>query len=367
MTNAQKESAPFLLYPKDKRFSEAVRQFQGCPTIAVTKKGRVFLGWYSGGTREPHIDNYNLLICSNDGGNSWSFPCLVIESSREKCIHALDIQLWLSPKGELHVYWVQNSVTVTTDGVRPPLPETLPWVSVEGYDFGDFEHSMWMSVCKDPDADVLEFSEPRRVDKGFLRCKPLVLQNGELLAFNYDQLSDKYGYSISTDVGYTYLHRYGAEKIPTRFDEAMAYQRLDGSIRMLARSLSGYLAESISYDNGKSFEPASVSDIPDPSSRFFISRTPSGRVLLVYHDSSVKRTNLTVALSEDDGASWKYKRTIDSRVDISYPDADFYDGKIFLTYDRERTGAKEILFLTFTEEDIIDKTRSIEPRVVSKP
>ena len=53
----------------------------------------------------------------------------------------------------------------------------------------------------------------------------------------------------------------------------------------------------------------------------------------------------------------KYKRCLDARRDISYPDADFYGDKIYLTYDRERTGAKEILFLTLTEEDIVNPTR----------
>ena len=366
MTNAQRECAPFLLYPKDERFSESIRKFQGCPTVAVTRGGRIFLGWYSGGIREPHIDNYNLLTYSDDLGESWSEPLLVIESSCEKCIHALDIQLWLSPKGELHVYWVQNHVTVTTDGVRPPLPKIFPWVSCDGYDFGDFEHSMWMCVCKDPDAERLEFTEPKRVDKGFLRCKPTLLPDGRILAFNYDQYSDRYGYSVSDD-GYTYSHRYGGEKVATMFDEAMAYVREDGSIRMLARTVKGFLAESISYDGGESFEPAHLSDIPDPSSRFFISRTPTGRILLVYHDSSIERTNLTLALSEDDGQSWKYKRTVDTRTQVSYPDADFYGGRIFLTYDRERTGAKEILFLSFTEEDVIDNTRPLEVKIVSKP
>ncbi|MBQ9115979.1 MAG: exo-alpha-sialidase, partial [Clostridia bacterium] len=79
------------------------------------------------------------------------------------------------------------------------------------------------------------------------------------------------------------------------------------------------------------------------------------------------RTNMTVYLSEDDGATWKYRKCIDSRPSLSYPDADFCDGRIYLTYDRERTGAKEILFTSFTEEDIISPTAELNIKIVSKP
>ena len=75
---------------------------------------------------------------------------------------------------------------------------------------------------------------------------------------------------------------------------------------------------------------------------------------------------MSACLSDDDGATWPYKALIDGRTDISYPDVDLLDGKILLTYDRERTKAKEILFVAFTEEDIINGTIPA-PGVVSKP
>ena len=51
-----------ILYrPEDEKYAEHIRKFQGCPTVAVTKKGRVYAGWYSGGVREPHIENYNII------------------------------------------------------------------------------------------------------------------------------------------------------------------------------------------------------------------------------------------------------------------------------------------------------------------
>lgn len=55
---------------------------------------------------------------------------------------------------------------------------------------------------------------------------------------------------------------------------------------------------------------------------------------------------------------------IDERSGVSYPDCvQAPDGTIYLIYDYQRTGAKQILMATFTEQDLAvgkcvsDKTR----------
>ena len=365
--DADKKACDLLVYPDAAFINDRPLKFIGCPTVATTRGGRIFAGWYYGGTKEPHMDNCNLLVMSDDGGESWSEPVLAIPSNRERMVHALDIQLWTAPDGALYVFWVQNNVHKSTDGIRPAeLDCGFPWVSVDGFDFDDFEHAAWFTVCRDPDADLLEFEEPRFMAHGFLRCKPNVLDNGRWLIFDYDQYSERYPYSISDDNGKTFVKKHGAEKQKTLFDEAMAYQKRDGSIRMLARTSLGYIAESYSYDGGESFDRACITDIPNPDTRFYISRTPSGKVLLVNNDSSNTRNNMTVYLSDDDGENWIYKCLIDERVGTSYPDVDFYNGRIYLIYDRERTGAKEILFLDFTEEDIMNGSFCPAPKIIKK-
>ena len=152
MENAEKYACEVLVRPTDLKYAEAIRQFQGCPTIAVTRGGRIYLGWYSGGVREPHIRNYNLLVYSDDQGASWSDPLLVIPGSREKGIHALDIQLFIDPDGALHVLWVQNNVSPTPE-IRPSARPGQPLVFVDGYMFNDFRHSEWEVVCREPDAE----------------------------------------------------------------------------------------------------------------------------------------------------------------------------------------------------------------------
>ena len=159
--NARTIPCDLLYRPTDPRYAENIRQYQGCPTIAVTPGGRICLGWYSGGTTEPHIENYNLLIYSDDEGRTWSAPLLVIPSSREKQIHALDIQLWTDPRGYLHVYWVQNNAQPKPDVLPTPKPNQ-PQVVVDGWLFDDFVHSEWEIICENPDDENRSSSKTAR-------------------------------------------------------------------------------------------------------------------------------------------------------------------------------------------------------------
>lgn len=109
MKNADKTACEVLYKPESDKYDEDIRMFQGCPTVAVTEGGRIYLGWYAGGTGEPHMENYNLLIYSDDDGSTWSKPIIVIPSSYENHVHALDIQLFTDPHGALHIAWVQNN------------------------------------------------------------------------------------------------------------------------------------------------------------------------------------------------------------------------------------------------------------------
>ena len=196
-----------------------------------------------------------------------------------------------------------------------------------------------------------------------------MLSSGRWLLCNYDQLTDTYGYSFSDDAGKHFERRYGAGKIPTPYDETMAYERRDGSIRMLARTVDGTIAETVSRDGGLSFSDAVSTGIPSPNTRFYIGRTPSGRILRVNNDDREVRSKMTVYLSDDDGKTFKYKRRVGDETHLtSYPDVDFYEGRIYLTFDHERTGAREILLSVFTEEDVMaDTDVPIPAKIISKP
>lgn len=360
-------------YPKDERFSDAEVRYQGCPTVAVTRGGRIYVGWYGGGVKEPSLEHFNIVKYSDDGGKSFGEPLLVIESDEKRMVHALDIQLWTAPNGALWLFWVQNNALPMTDDKEYMMVantvDALPVVKADGYIFPDMRHTCWCIVCDEPDAEKPRFSEPRLLDIGFLRCKPLVLEDGRWILFNYDQVGKRYGYMISDDEGKSFTRHYGAEKFCTSYDETMAYQKLDGSLRMFARSRTREIAESVSHDRGLTWSETCSTGIASPDTRFFISRTPSGRVILINNDMKEQRERMSVWLSDDDGESWKYKKLIDDPSHhLTYPDADFYDGKIYIVYDRGRRFENEIHLLITTEEEIMNPDIDVlKSGMVSKP
>jgi hypothetical protein len=255
---------------------------------------------------------------------------------------------------------------VAKEGDNTKWTPANPVCVAEGYVFDDFVHATWEMTCENPDADELVFSKPRYVFDGFMRCKPLFLSSGEWIAFAYDQLSDRHAYNISYDEGKSWTRMHGGKKLLTPFDEGMAYEMKDGTVRLFVRNELGAIGEAYSYDKCKTWTDTSLSDVVAPSTRFFVDRTPTGRIILIHNEHEKNRTNMTIKLSEDDGKTWKYSVCIDDRNDLSYPDAGYYDGRIYLTFDRERRGAKEILFTSFTEDDIINGVKP-EITIVSKP
>lgn len=347
----------------DPKYEEKSRQYQGCPTIAITKKGRIFAAWCSGGKCEPSVENYNVVVYSDDFGKSWSEPVIVFPSSKKTLTQVLDLQLWVSPEGRLFIFIARDDVAINTGNVSGHI-QTPDYVFIRE------NIANWMVVCDNPDDVQLKFNAPECWGTGIMRTDPLVLSNGDWLIFNNEPFRDYYTYSISSDKGKTFTHFKGANKQKVEWAEPMAYEKKNGEVCMFARCQLGKIAKATSFDLGKTWGESGLTEIVAPDSRMFVARTPSGKLLLVHNDHQCMRTNITVSLSEDDGATWKWRKLVDSRKDVSYPDVSFYDGKIYLIYDRERNGvgaAKEILMTVFTEEDLMKENYEFETIIVSKP
>lgn len=159
----------------------------------------------------------------------------------------------------------------------------------------------------------------------------------------------------STDQGRTLSYLGGAEDPTPSFNENTVYERSDGRLVMLFRTdpRSGGIKRCGSSDGGRTWSEPLPFILPGPSSRFMVSRFPSGALLIVTHHQFNGRNNLTALLSDDDGQTFPHSLLIDGRNDVSYPSGNIgKDGRVTLAYDQERTGAREILLASFTEEDI---------------
>ena len=352
---------PAQLYAHTDRpeWKAAGRQWQGIPAIERTGRGRLFACWYSGGkTEEP--GNIIVVEKSDDDGKTWSdgFYTVAHDDGEVRCF---DPALWIDPKGRLWLFWTQS------------------WMYYDNRD------GVWAALCDDPDAENVVFGAPRRLMNGLMLNKPIVTKKGEWLfpaalwsrAFSrpwedHPELRDEELANVyaSLDAGETFERRGGVDMPERAFDEHCLVELSDGRLWMTVRTKYG-IGQAFSADGGRTWENIGPSGHTGPNSRFFVRRLKSGRLIMVNHlnpsyqtnpQTWNARNNLVAMLSDDDGKTWRGVLVLDTRNEISYPDGVQADnGDIYIIYDRERCGAREILMAVFTEEDILEG-RLVSPR-----
>ena len=351
-----KQKSKTTPYPKEVYYEECIRQFQGIPSIAITKNGRIFVSWESGGDHEPDPRQYLIVHYSDDFGQTWSEPVFAVCSIPQEHLWVGDIQLWVNPEGHLHIYWSQQAYKdFHPDGLKN-LYMFPNLISDSRYTF--------LSICQNPDAEILEFSEGMYVFDGTLRNRPLVLDD-KILYPTYNEYEDRFHYMVTEDGGKTFKKHLCGKKVHTDGDEGMLVRIDENTLMYFMRSKTGFVGQSVSKDKGLTWTDCENSSVITPPSRFCIDKLPDGNLVIINNDSNDTRENMVVQLSRDRGKTW-IKKLIDKRWETSYPEFDYYKGKIYAVWDRERVRAKEILFTSFTEEDIINPEFTPTIKVLSK-
>ncbi len=94
---------------------------------------------------------------------------------------------------------------------------------------------------------------------------------------------------------------------------------------------------STSMDNGESWSPAVSSDIPNPGSSLEVISLQDGSWVMLYNDTEDGRHSLALAMSDDEGKTWKWQRHVEKGKPgsggFSYPS--FFqasDGQLHMTY-----------------------------------
>jgi len=346
---------PPLITEPGEQYDDAHRDFNMNCGIAMTPGGRLWACSIAGGDSE---DGFLVCFSSDDDGQTWTQPRLVIDPAdflngvKRRILIA---EFWTDPEGRLWLFF--------------------------DYGVGMFDSriGLWATVCENPDAETPVWSTPVRISHGSLHNKPLVLEDGtwilpvelyfrEYCAWNFKSISptfqgfkeldDQRGITIyvSSDRGKNWKVR-GRIVFPfSAGEEPVCLQKKDGSLWLLVRTPRG-MYQSISKDLGETWsEP--VPAFKHPVARFFVTRLQSGNLLFVRHGSfdgeEKERTRLMAWISSDDGQTWNGGLMLDDRPWVSYPDGfQAEDGRIYITYDRERGNEAEILLAVFTEEDVL--------------
>ncbi len=338
--------------------SQARRTHEGIPSLAVSDvNGRMWATWYASPTGSEDSNNYLVLTTSADGGATWR-EAVIYEPDFQGPVRAFDPELWIAPDGRLRWTW--------TERVVPLAPESKdnPYAGCAANPANDRLMMVELNAEEEPDLAALTAPDNlRQIARGVMMCKPLVAKDGAWLfpVAHWFEAPSASVY-VSTDNGRTFVEL-GGVTLPTEkrtFDEHNLVELRDGTLRAYIRTKAepDGLWEAESTDGGHTWGAPRPSIQPHVTSRVFVRRLASGRLLMVKNGHSGEpgsgRRDMTAYLSEDDGLTWPFALPLDSgRTGVSYPDGQqLPDGRIVIAYDFDRRGSRQILFAVFREEDV---------------
>lgn len=141
------------------------------------------------------------------------------------------------------------------------------------------------------------------------RCKPIRLANGDIL-FGTEFRDEHSRFWYSSDEGRTWHMSSPVSGEPN--EQPTVIQRRDGTLLALLRPDGDIpcIHRSVSRDNGRTWSRAVQTSLPCPFAAIDMVRLADGRVVLAWNNHPDRRNPLTLALSEDEGASWSHVRNL---------------------------------------------------------
>ncbi|MBV9216855.1 MAG: exo-alpha-sialidase [Acidobacteria bacterium] len=310
------------------------------PAITQLADGRTLAAWY-GGSREgaPDVEIYGSFWSPQEG---WTTPISLMSAARAQdelgrfILKLGNPVLFTDRSGRTWLFfgtvsaggWSTSDIQVTFSDDNAaswvpsqhltPAPYTHDGTLVKGEAFEYSDETIGLPVYRG--YGVHSFSELLRIDR-----------KGRVAAI-YD-MADGTGGGLQPVVA------------PLSEKHGVAFQRYFGDAphRMLRGETN---------DAGATWSAPSKTGVPNPDSAIAALTLSDGRLLLAYNNSEDKRDNLTLAISSDEGLTWKnicVLETADERaeptIEFSYPQM-IRDsgGSIQIVYTVNRNAIRHVVF-----------------------
>lgn len=285
-------------------------------TIAQTPEGLVTA--FFGGSDEGN-DDVGIWVCRRDG-STWSAPVevangVVSDDKRYPCWNPV---LYQAPNGPLLLFYKVG-------------PNPMEW---------------WGMLIRSEDHGKT-WSSPERLPEGILgpiKNKP-VLIDGELLCPSSTE-RPKRDWRVhlerTPDLGRTWTKTDSVADPETfRVIQPTILQHAEGKLQILCRSGKGKIAQSWSYDGGKTWSELSGTVLLNPDSGIDAVNLNDGRMLLVYNHTRRGRSPINVALTRE-GNIWEAALELETEPgEFSYPAVICTpDGHAHVTYTWKRKKIK---------------------------
>ncbi|MFL5245697.1 MAG: exo-alpha-sialidase [Gemmataceae bacterium] len=288
-------------------------------TLVETEPGKLLAAWFGG--KDEGAADVKIWKAQFDG-KAWSKPEIAAEEPGVPCWNPV---LFLSQSKILSLFYKA--------GTNP-----MSWT-------GYVRHSR--------DAGKT-WEKPRQLPAGILgpiKNKPIQQADGTILAGTSVESYKAWACWLerSKDDGKTW-HRFGPIAVPDHpygIIQPTLFETSDRRVVALCRSRGlGFIVQAESKDGGETWSPAKPTELPNPGSGIDLVRTAKGQLFLVYNHSKKDRSPLNLALSEDEGKSWKMVATLEDQAgEFSYPAIiQAGDGQLHISYTWNRRHIKHLAF-----------------------
>jgi len=340
--------------------------------IVECPNGDLLACWYEGETdksRDVHIQAARL----KKGNNSWSETFLLADtpmlSDNNPCLFVDEQKrLWLfyytllgAPEeawdtaflrykissdymdDSKSIIWkIQNDLPVVPNG----LDETVELLCKQTIEQSN-DNPTAIKECDE--AHLFLKSQLKRRLGWTTRVHPTLLSNGSLILPMASEIFGVAMMAMTSDDGETW--QFSETLLGDWVEQPSVFERKDGTLVAYFRDASDRhrIRKSESSDFGLTWTPVVNTSFPNPGSGVEVIRLANGNILLIYNDcEDDPRNTLDVALSDDEGMTWKWKRNIEKAEGqgrFDYPSIiQARDGKIHATYSYNVETIKYVVF-----------------------
>jgi len=265
---------------------------------------------------------------STDEGRTWSKPHVLQENTGEKNVMSATLRYLGGPMNEKRpiglFYLKKNSLS--------DLKAYLKVSNDNGKTFGEP-----IEITAPPGYHVMNNDRITILSSGRwlapVASTPDVQKSNHFVCTCF--ISDDQGKSWHQSKGSVDYEKRGAM-------EPEVFELKGGDVLMIFRTQSGHIGSSVSHDGGETWDKPGSWGVRAPEAPATLRRIPStGDLMLIWNDNyepdtghSGKRTPLTVAISDDEGKTWKLKKNLETSPEhtYSYISLIFFQGRAIMSY-----------------------------------
>ncbi len=292
-----------------------------CSTIAEAANGDLLCLWY-GGSYESADDQTLFLARRRAGERTWQSPRVLIKGPDPLPGNGV---IFVDADKRVWIVWCRM------DSTRP-IGRGQGWDNCRLMSRVSTDHGLTWSA----DTEFLD-----RKLRAVPRNPPALLASGDLV-LPLEAIVDGVEGSIFL-IGSEGGKRWRQGGFTPGGSQPGVIQRADKSLFALMRQ-APRLTQIESRDGGEHWSQATASALRNPDSGITLTRLANGHAVVVFNDSELMRTPLSIARSVDEGRTWEPPLHLESNPgEYSYPCViQTSDGKIHITYTYRRYSIKHV-------------------------